>query len=526
MNRRHFLQATGALAGAVAMPSLVAAQGQRVLKFIPQADLAVLDPIWTTAYVTRNHAYMVFDTLFGMDANLRPVPQMAEGAVSENDGKTWKITLREGLVFHDGEKVTAKDCVASIQRWGKRDAFGQALMAVTDELSAADDKTIVFKLKAPFPLLPNALGKAPSLMCAIMPERLAKTDAFTQITEMVGSGPFRFKADERVAGARVVYEKFAGYKPREGAPGWTGGAKVVHFDRVEWNVVPDPATAAGALRSGEADWWEYPLHDLLPMLQRGNSVRVEITDPTGLIPTMRMNTLSKPFDNPAIRRALMGAIVQKDFMEAQVGDNPKLYNTGVGVFCPNTPMANTEGLEVITGPRDLDKVKEAIKAAGYNGEKVVMLAGQDVPNVKNACDVAADMMRRVGLNVDYQAVDWGTVIQRRSNRESTDKGGWSCYCSSWGGMDHLDPAGHLMLRGNGSFFGWPTSEKLESLRNDWFAAPDLAAQKKIAGDIQKQALTVDAPYLPFGQYIQPTAFRSSIEGVLPGFATFWNVKRA
>ncbi|MBO1077718.1 ABC transporter substrate-binding protein [Roseomonas haemaphysalidis] len=526
MLRRSLLMTAAASGAMLSMPSLVAAQGQRVLKFIPQADLAVLDPVWTTAYVTRNHAYMVFDTLFGMDANLRPVPQMAEGAAAEDGGKLWRITLRPGLRFHDGQPVLARDCVASIRRWAKRDAFGQALMAATDELSAADDRTVVFRMKAPFPLLPNALGKAPSLMCAIMPERLAQTDAFTQVTEMVGSGPFRFKADERVAGARVVYEKFADYKPREGGtPGWTGGPKVVHFDRVEWNVVPDPATAAGALQSGEADWWEFPLHDLLPMLRRGRNVKVEITDPTGLIPTMRMNTLSKPFDNPAIRRALLGAIVQDDFMQAQVGDNPDLYRTGVGVFCPGTPMASDTGMATLTGPRDLDKVRKAIQDAGYKGEKVVMLAGQDVPNVKNACDVAADMMQKVGLNVEYQAVDWGTVIQRRSSKEPTDKGGWSCYCSSWAGMDQLDPAGHLMLRGNGSFFGWPQSERLETLRDQWFAAPDLAAQKKVAEDIQRQALEVDAPYLPFGQYIQPTAYRSDLQGILPGFATFWNVRR-
>jgi peptide/nickel transport system substrate-binding protein len=526
MRRRSFLHASVAAASALALPSVATAQNRQVLRFIPQADLAVLDPIWTTALVTRNHGYMVFDTLFGLDRNLQPVPQMAEGAVSEQDGKVWTITLRPGLVFHDGEKVLARDCVASLQRWAKRDSFGQALFAVTDEVSAPDDRTIRFRLKAPFPLLPNALGKAPSLMPAMMPERLARTDAFTQITEMVGSGPFRFKADERVAGARVVYEKFAGYKPREsGEPGWTGGPKIVHFDRVEWNVIPDSATAAGSLQSGESDWWEYPLHDLLPLLERNRNVRIEVTDPSGMIPTMRMNTLTKPFDNPAIRRALLGAIVQEDYMVAQVGTDPKMYRTGVGVFCPGTPMANDAGMETINSPRDFARVKKAIMDAGYDGEKVVLMAGQDVPNVKNACDVAADMMQRVGLNVEYQSVDWGTVIQRRANREPTDKGGWSCYCSAWGGMDHLDPAGHLMLRGNASFFGWNKSERLEELRNAWFAAPDLAAQKTIAADIQKQALEVDVPYLPFGQYIQPTAYRSSLTGVLPGFPTFWNVKR-
>lgn len=523
MRRRTFLKAAGA---ALAFPNLVAAQSQRILRFIPQADLAVLDPIWTTALVTRHHGYMVFDTLFGVDANLRPMPQMAESATPENEGKVWRIKLRPGLRFHDGEPVLAKDCVASLRRWGQRDAFGQALFAVTDELSAADDRTIVFRLSRPFPLILDALAKPQSFMPAIMPERLAKTDAFTQVKEMVGSGPFRFKADERVTGARVAYERFGEYKPREDGPsGWTAGPKIVNFDRVEWNVVPDAATAAGALMTGEADWWEYPLHDLLPSLKSNRNIRVDVTDPTGLIPTFRFNTLTKPFDNPAIRRALFGAVIQKDFMEAQVGDDSSLYRTGVGMFCPGTPLANDVGMEAINGTRSFEAVKRAIEQAGYGGEPVVLMVGSDVPNVKNACDVAADMLQKCGLKVDYQAMDWGTVVVRRANRESPDKGGWSAYCSSWGGLDHLNPAVHLLLRGDSSFFGWPKSQELETLRGKWFDSPDLTAQKSIAREIQRQAF-VDAPYLPLGQYIQPTAYRSNLTNIQKGFATFWGVKRA
>ncbi len=204
MNRRSLLKGLGAAGLGLAAPSIAAAQGARVLKFIPHADLTVLDPIWTTAYVTRNHGYLVYDTLFGMDSSYKTSPQMAEGMTVENDGKLVRITLRNGLKFHDGEKVLAKDCVASIQRWGKRDTFGQTLMAVTDELSAPDDKTIQFRLKRAFPLLPDALAKPPSNFAAMMPERLAKTDAFTQITEVVGSGPFKFVAKERNAGHIVV----------------------------------------------------------------------------------------------------------------------------------------------------------------------------------------------------------------------------------------------------------------------------------------------------------------------------------
>src|SRR5271154_3017778 len=262
MQRRSFLATSAA---ALALPAAVRAQSQTTFRFIPQIDLAFLDPHWTTAYISRNHGYMVFDTLFGQDGNFKYSPQMLEGYTVENDAKQWNLTLRDGLLWHDGEKVLARDCVASIQRWGKRDAFGQALIASTDELSAPDDKTIRFQLKQPFPLLPIALGKVSVVICPMMPERLAKTDPFTQVTEMVGSGPFRFKADERVPGARVVYERNETYVPRgSGTPEWTSGPKIVNFDRVEWNVIPDAATAMGALQSGEADWWENPTFDLLP----------------------------------------------------------------------------------------------------------------------------------------------------------------------------------------------------------------------------------------------------------------------
>src|SRR3984957_8151052 len=178
MRRRTFLAATSATA--LVLPRLARSQANSVLKFIPQSDAAVLDPIWTTAYVTRNHGYLIFDTLFGTDGAFKASPQMAAGITTDNDGKLVRITLRDGLKFHEGTPVLARDCVASIERWSKRDTFGQTLMTVTDELTAADDKTIQFRLKRPFPLLPDALGKSPSLMPAMMPERLAKTDAFTQ----------------------------------------------------------------------------------------------------------------------------------------------------------------------------------------------------------------------------------------------------------------------------------------------------------------------------------------------------------
>lgn len=525
MRRRTFLQATGA---ALALPAVARGQNARVLKFIPQADLAVLDPIWTTAYVTRNHAFMVFDTLYGQDGHYDVSPQMVAGHIVENDGRLWRLTLRDGLKWHDGEKVLARDCTASIRRWGRRDAFGQALLAATDELSAPDDRTIQFRLNKPFPLLPNALGKSPSPMPAMMPERLADTDPFTQVTEMVGSGPYKFIASERVPGARVVYERFADYVPRSGgAPDWTAGPKVVHFDRVEWTTITDAATAAAALQSGEQDWWDYANSDLLPMLRRARNLKVTVQDPSGQCAMMRFNFLQPPFNNPAIRRALLGAVNQSDVMTAVATDDRSMWHVPLGFFCPGTPMASEVGMAALTGPRDYARVKRDLAAAGYNGEKVVLLASTDFPVLKAMSDVAADMLQKAGMNVDYQALDWGTVNQRRVKKDPVGQGGWSCFCTAWAGTDMLNPAGQLALRANGenAWIGWPNDPKLEALRNAWFDAPDLAAQQKVARDIQAEAFEF-IPYLPLGQYLQATAYSTKLTGVLNGFALFWNVQKA
>jgi peptide/nickel transport system substrate-binding protein len=527
MKRRSLLQGIGAVGASLAAPSIVAAQGARVLKFVPHADVTVLDPIWTTAYITRTHGAIIFETLFSLDTEYRPHPQMVEGMTVENDGKLVRLTLRDGLKFHDGEKVLARDCVASIQRWAKRDTFGQTLMVRTDELSAVDDKTIQFRLKVPFPLLPDALGKATTNYPVMMPERLAKTDAFTQVTEMVGSGPFRFVPSERNAGARTVYERNPDYVPRNSPTSGASGARIVHFDRVEFIVNPDIATTAAAIQRGDIDWWEAPSNDILPLLARNSAIQLYNLDPTGAMACMRLNHLVAPFDNPAIRRALLKAIDQADFMAAAAGDNPDNITIPAGIFCPKTPMASDAGLEVFRGKRDYEAVKREIIAAGYKGEPVVVLAPTDISSLKGLTDVGADMMKKIGLNVDYQAMDWGTVVQRRAKKEPIAQGGWSVFHTTWTGGDHFNPLGHLYLRGLGpeqGTMGWPKSERLEALRDEWIAAPDLDARRRLAAEIQKQAM-LDVPYVPLGQFRTKTAYRKTLTDVLEGWPMFWNVKR-
>jgi peptide/nickel transport system substrate-binding protein len=526
MRRRSFL-ASAAAAASLGMPAIARGAASNVLKFVPQADLAVLDPVWTTTYQSRDHGFLVFDTLFGLDSNFKSSPQMAAGSVSDNDGRTWRITLRPDLMFHDGSKVLARDCAASIRRWGARDGFGQALMAATDEIGAPDDKTIVFRLKYPFPLLPDALAKTPPSMCPMMPERLAKTDPYKQITEMVGSGPYRYKVDERVAGSLVVYERNADYVPRpDGTPNGTAGPKIAHIDRIEWHIIPDPSTVAAAVQNGEIDWWLVPDADLLPLLRRQRNVKVENTVPTGFIATMRFNQLNPPFDNPAIRRALLGAVQQSDYMIGMVGTDQDLWHVPCGIFTPNTPLATDAGMDVLTSKRDPAKVKRDLEAAGYKGEKVVVLTPTDIASAKALADITADTLKHVGMNVDAQAMDWATLVGRRAKMDPVEQGGWSVFHTSWSGLDQINPAGHIFLRANGKSAapGWPTSAKIEELRDAWFKAPDLAAQQTLAQELQLQAFQ-DVPYIPLGQYFQPTAFQSNLTGVLSGNPVFWNIRR-
>jgi peptide/nickel transport system substrate-binding protein len=525
MLRRRGLLA--AAAASLAVPCIVRAASASTLKFIPEGDVAVLDPIWTTATVTRNHGYLVFDTLYGQDDQYRMHPQMLAGHSITADGRQWDLTLRDGLKFHDGEPVRAQDVVPSIRRFAARDAFGRALMDATDEVSALSDRVVRFRLKKPFPLLPAALGKTGTIMPCIMPARLAATDANTQVTEMVGSGPYRFLTDQHISGALVAYQRFEGYQPRgDGPQSFTAGPKIAHFERVEWHVIPDPATSLAALTDGEMDWWQEVAPDLLPAVRAAPNLTVARLDPAGGIAILRFNALFPPFDNPAIRRALLGAINQDDFMQAAAGDDHSLWKDRVGVFSPGTPLASDAGIEVLTGPRDLARVRAELLKAGYDGQRVVLLTPANYPTTNALGLVAADVLKRVGMNVDLQSMDWGTLVQRRASRQPLDKGGWNLFVTSLNGTNNLDPASQLGIRGNGdkAWFGWPTAPALEALRQAWFEATDLASQQQICRQIQVQ-FWQDVPYLPLGVFYPPSSYSRTLTGVRNGFAQFYDVRR-
>jgi ABC-type transport system substrate-binding protein len=523
MYRRSFLAASAAV---LAAPSIGRA-AESVLRMVPQANLTSIDPIWTTANITRNHGFMVYDTLYGLDAALQPQPQMAEGHQVEDDGRTVTITLRDGLIFHDGEKVRAADVVASLRRWMKRNPYGQTLEPITDELSAVDDRGLRFRLKKPFPLLFNALASIANA-AFVMPERIAATDAFKQISDATGSGPFRFKKDEFNSGSLIVYERHQRYQPRpDGVVSLTAGPKRVFFDRVEWRIITDAATSAAALQQGEIDWWEQPTPELRALFAKDKNIVVDVLDPNGLCSALRLNASQPPFNDKALRQALLPAIDQADFMAAIVGDDPKDWKKVGGVFTPGTPMANDTDADKLTGPRDFALAQKLMKQAGYKDQPMRLIGPTDILAPAAMTQVSADLFRRLGFNQDIALSDWGTVIQRRSSREPVEKGGWSALCTSFSSFDFADPAVHSLLRGNGpaAWFGWPVIPELETLRASWFDAPDDVARRLVCAEMQRVALD-EVAYIPLGSYSAFTATRADLKDRVNGFALFWNLRRA
>lgn len=528
MRRREILKATAGVALTAGLaPRIARAESGKSLKFVGVADLSVLDPIVTGARPTRNAAYLVFDTLYGLDTEWRAQPQMVEGHSVENDGLQWTLRLRDGLRFHDGEPVLAKDVVASVKRFAPRVIFATALINATDELSAPDDHTVRFRLKKRFPHLPEALAGPGGNAPVIMPERLAAESPFKPVAEVIGSGPFRFVKDEHVMGSRAVFARFDRYKPREGDKvGFTAGPKVAYFDRVEWLTL-DPFSALGALKKGEIDWWENPSRDLVDQVSADPNITVvsHFATANGI---MTFNQLHPPFDNPAIRRALLGAVDQAEAISAIAGDNHDNWRDGIGLFGTGSPFASDAGTEVLKGKRDYAKVKEQLKAAGYGGEKVVVIAPTDVRELGDLTRVGAEQLRRAGINVDLQEFDFGNIIRRRNNPAPPDKGGYNMFCTLVDrSLPNIHPYGYLAIRADGKepINGWANIPKIEELRAAWLDTGDFAEQKRICVELQKQLWT-DVPFVPLGEYWQASAYRKDLSGIVPGcFATFYGVKR-
>jgi peptide/nickel transport system substrate-binding protein len=533
ISRRKLLKALGIAPPALALSSAFvsrasAASGKTTITAVMHSDLRITDPILTTAYITRDHGYMVYDTLVATDANFKVQPQMADWKVSD-DKLTYTFTLRDGLKWHDGPPVTADDCVASLKRWGKADGMAQKMMDFVAAFEAADAKTILVKLKEPYSLVLETMGKPSALVPFMMPKRLAETPPGQAITEQVGSGPFKFIKDEFQPGVKAVYEKNPDYIPRKEPASWTAGGKVVKVDRVEWITMPDAQTAVNALQSGDIDFMEVPPIEMLPILESNSDIKIETLNKLGFQTYGRMNFLLPPFDNPKVRRAALLAVNQKDVLDALVG-NPKYYEVCGAYFVCGTPLATEEGAGALTKGGNIEAAKKALAESGYDGTPVVILAPTDVVLLKAQPVVVAQQLRQAGFKVDLQATDWQTVVSRRANQKPVSEGGWNMFFTFSVAPDSMNPIANFAMNGkgkNGAWFGWPDDPKIEELKDKFVRTPGAEEQKKIAAEIQAEAYD-KVIYLPLGQFQSPSAWRKSLTGVLDGPATplFWNIAKS
>jgi peptide/nickel transport system substrate-binding protein len=515
----------------VAAVLLAAAAGtsfaqDRVLRVVPHSNLAILDPIWTTAYMSRNHGYMIYDTLFGSDEKNQVKPQMVEEWSVSPDRRLWTFKLRKGLEFHDGKPVAGEDVVASLARWGKRDAMGVALFTFVDRMDtpAADTFRIFLREACGFVL--EALGKPSSNVPFIMPKRIADTDAFKQIEEHIGSGPYLFKRDEFKPGDKAVYLRNPKYVPRNEPPSGSTGGKHVYVERVEWNLaLRDAQAQINALQKGEVDIIEQPSFPLIPGLKADPNIVVYTYSPP-LQYMARFNHLHKPFDNAKVRQAAMAAFAQLPFLQAQVGVK-ELYKTCPSMFTCGTPYASSVGSD-IQSKSNMKKAQELLKASGYDGTPVVLMKPTDLTAIDKLPDVAAQLMRQAGFKVDLQAMDWQTLVGRRAKKDPPDKGGWNMFLTAWQGPDIWNPIANAALdtRGEQSgWFGWGKDDKIVELRNQFMRETDETKKKKLAEAIQARAFEV-ATHVPLGEFDAPLAARKNVTGLFRQTGNFyWNLKK-
>src|SRR5947209_3530776 len=516
------------LALSAALTGPAEAAGTKTITAVMHSDLRVIDPIVTTAYITRDHGYMVYDTLLATDSNFKIQPQMADWKVSD-DKLTYTFTLRDGLKWHDGAPVTAEDCVASLQRWGKRDGMGQKLMNFVAGIEATDAKTITLKLKEPYGLVLESIAKPSSVVPFMMPKRIAETPADKAISEQIGSGPFKFVAAEFQPGVKAVYEKNKDYVPRKEPPSWASGGKGVKVDRGEWITMADAQTAVNALQSGDIDFMENPPFDLMPVLEANPDLKVETLNKFGFQTLGRMNFLLPPFDNVKVRRAALLAMNQKDVLDALVG-NPKYYQTCGAFFICDTPLATEQGAGALVKGGSMAEAKKALAESGYDGTPIVIMAPGDVVTLKAQPIVAAQQLREAGFKVDVQATDWQTVVSRRTSQKPVKEGGWNMFFTNWVAADVMNPVVNFSIGGrgkNGGWFGWAEDAKIEQLKDTYARSSSPEEQKKLAAEIQKEAYE-QVIYIPLGQYLIPSAWRKSLTGVLDGPATpiFWNIDKS
>jgi len=514
-----------ALAGALLLSAPAAAQSPKTLRVVMHSDLKIVDPVWTTAYIVRNHGYLIYDTLFAIDGKFEPQPQMVESWTVSDDKLTWTFKLRDGLKWHDGTPVTSADAVPSIKRWTEKDALGGLLAKSTQEMKLVDDRTFQIVLKEPFGMMLKALAKSASVPLFVMPKRVAETPVSQQISDTIGSGPFIFKKDEWKAGEKVVYVRNPDYKPRAEPPSGLAGGKVAKLDRIEWRSIPDPQTAVNALMQGEIDMIETPAHDLLPVLEKDKNVEIVVLDPLGLTYVLRYNWKQPPFNDVRYRRAATLSLNQKDFLQAVIGD-PRYYKECKGMFGCGTPLETSAGMQGVLESR-FEESRKLLKELNYDGTPIVVLQTSDNPTLTNLAPVTKTLLERGGFKVDVQSMDWQTLVARRAKKDPVAQGGWNIAQTAAAAVLLLDPVNNHYAEASGdrSQFGWPLDEEIEKLRMQFIREADPRKQLEIAEKVQTRILG-EGVTVPLGQFQQPMARRTTVSGnVVSPVTVFWNAEK-
>ncbi|HEY4068771.1 MAG TPA: ABC transporter substrate-binding protein [Burkholderiaceae bacterium] len=510
MTRRLFATLSlAALALACATPP---AQAQtKTLKVVAHADVKILDPTFTTAYISRNFGYMVYDTLFAQDASGKPQPQMVEKYTTSKDGKQWSFTLRPGLKFSDGSAVTSADAVASLQRWGARDSLGRALGNAGAAWKAVDARNFTLSLNEPFGMVLDALAKPSGFPPVVLPERLAKMPATSPLPEVLGSGPFIFKRDEWVPGNKAVFVRNPYYVARSEPPSGLSGSKKSAFDRVEWLYLPDANSAVAALKRGEVDLVEQVPPDYITPLRTDPNIK--IGNAGAYQGFLVLNQLFPPFNNPKARQALAHAVSQERFTAAMGYPLDMRVTYCATYFICGGPNETSAGADTFRKP-DLALAKQLLAESGYKGEKVVLLVPSDVTYLNAEALMAAQTMRSIGINVDMQNMDWASIGARRAKKDAPEAGGWNMYVTVAGEFDVNSPITNAYLSaacGN-SLPGWPCDKPLDELRSAWIKEGVPAKRKELLDAFQKRAYEA-VPYVNAGQYSAAFAARASLKGL-------------
>ncbi len=503
-----------------AVLSIGSARADNILRIVPQSDLRVLDPHATQATITRIHGMMIYDTLYGLDEKLRPQPQMVASSKVSDDKLTYEFTLRPNLAFDNGQKVTTADVIASIPRAAKQDPLMQVMMKRVAALEAVDENTFRLRLTKPFPYVEAALAANSAMILRAEDIEAAGSRVLSTTT---GSGPFRFVRSEYVPGAKIVYERNPHYVPRDEPTDGLAGGKRVFVDRVEWHVIPDLQTRVAALLKGEVDLLDQLPHDGIQSLHSRPEIEVAVVSKLGNQAFMRLNTLFPPFNDIRARQAIAMTVQQSDYLSAAFTDDPAWWRECFAYFGCGTPNESEAGSEPYRKPNP-ERARALLAEAGYKGERIFVLSSHEIPLIGALAEVTADALRKIGVNVELQESDWGTLVVRRAKQEPPERGGWSIFSSGTDVPIIAQPATNILVDtrcDRNNYVGWPCSEKLEAMRTDLIDDP---SQAKVAA--YNAALWGELPTILLGQYLQPVAWRKTISGLpIASTLVFWNVRK-